>query len=101
MGMPMIKNTLSQLTCLYQFFLVMGVSVTCFFEGSYDLLRLGSDVFAAGDGCEERYLGSTARWPAAGWFDGMVEFSRQRDRYSRGKVRGCSRREGEWRKQEI
>ena len=67
-----MRKTFNQLTCLYQFFLVMGVSVMCFFEGSYDLLLLGSDVLAIGDGCEERNFGSTARWPAAGWLDGMM-----------------------------
>ena len=44
----------------------------CFRFGSYDLDRFGSEVFAMGLGCEERYWGSTARWPAVGWCDGMV-----------------------------
>ena len=33
---------------------------------------MGSDFFAADDGCEERYSGLTAKWPAAGWLDGMI-----------------------------
>ncbi len=71
--MPTIKKTFNQFTCLYQFFFVMGLSVMCLFDGSYDLLLLGSEVFAIGDGCEERNLGSTAKWPAAGWLDGMMD----------------------------
>ena len=61
-----MRVTLSQLTCLYQFALVMGVSVICGFFGSYLGLRLGSEGLAAEDGCEERYSGLTAKWPAAG-----------------------------------
>lgn len=49
-----MRVTLSQLTCLYQFDLVMGESVICGFFGSYDLLRFGSDVLANDDGCDER-----------------------------------------------
>ena len=71
-GIPTIRKTFNQFTCLYQFFLVRGVSVMCVLEGLYDLFLLGSEVFAMGDGCEERKAGSTARWPAAGWLDGMV-----------------------------
>lgn len=67
-----MRVTFSQLTCLYQLALVMGVSVMCGFLGSYDLLRFGSEVFAKGEGCDERYWGWTARWPAAGWFEGIV-----------------------------
>ena len=50
MGMPMMKNTLSQLTCLYQLDLVMGVSVMWGLEGSWRELRMGSDVLATLDG---------------------------------------------------
>ena len=50
MGTPTISVTLSQLTCLYQFALVMGSSVIWGFLGSYFLLRIGSDVFAMLDG---------------------------------------------------
>ena len=63
--------TLSQLTCLYQFALVMGVSVMCGFLGSYLGLRFGSEVLAIGDGCLT-YSGSTAIMPAVGWWEGML-----------------------------
>lgn len=43
--------TLSQLTCLYQFAFVRGVSVMCGFFGSYLALRLGSETVAMEDGC--------------------------------------------------
>lgn len=65
------KLTLSQLTCLYQLALVMGVSVMCGFLGSYLGLRFGSEVLAMGDGCLT-YSGSTAIMPAVGWWEGMV-----------------------------
>ena len=45
------KLTFSQLTCLYQLALVMGVSVMCGFLGSYFGLRFGSEVLAMEDGC--------------------------------------------------
>jgi hypothetical protein len=60
------KLTFSQLTCLYQLALVMGVSVMCGFLGSYLGLRFGSEVLAMGDGCLT-YSGSTAIMPAVGW----------------------------------
>ena len=50
----------------------MGLSVICGLLGRYDCDLFGSDFFAADDGCDERYSGFTARWPAAGWEDGMV-----------------------------
>lgn len=66
-----MKKTFNQLTCLYQFDFVMGVSVMCGFLGSYLGFLFGSEGFAMGDGCEERYSGSTAKWPAAGCEEGM------------------------------
>ncbi len=33
---------------------------------------MGSDFFAAMDCCDERYSGTTARWPAAGWLEGII-----------------------------
>jgi hypothetical protein len=59
--MPIMKTTLSQLTCLYQFDLVMGVSVIWGFLGSYLGFRFGSLGFAIGEGWEERYSGFTAK----------------------------------------
>ena len=44
----------------------------CFRFGLYDFDRFGSEVFAIGLGCEERYSGLMASWPAVGWCDGMV-----------------------------
>ena len=67
-----MRVTFSQLTCLYQLALVMAVSVMWTFLGSYDLFRFGSVDFAIGEGCEERYSGLTARWPAAGCEEGMM-----------------------------
>ena len=61
-----MRVTFNQLTCLYQFALVMAESVIWAFLGSYDLLRFGSEVLACADGCDERYWGFTAKWPAAG-----------------------------------
>ena len=40
--------------------------------GRYDCDRFGSDLFDLAEGCGERYSGFTARWPAAGWEDGML-----------------------------
>ena len=40
--------------------------------GRYDCDLFGSDFRAADNGCDDRYSGFTARWPAAGWEDGMV-----------------------------
>ncbi len=67
-----MRVTLSQLTCFHKFDFVMGVSVMCTFLGSYLVFRLGSDDFAIGVGCESRYSGLTARWPAVGWEEGIV-----------------------------
>ena len=67
-----MRTTLSQLTCLYQFCFVMGYSVICFLDGSYDFDLLGSDGLAMGLGWEERYSGLMARWPAVGWCEGIL-----------------------------
>jgi len=56
-----MKVTFSQLTCLYQFDLVMGVSVMWIFLGSYFEFRFGSDGLAMGEGWEDRYSGLTAK----------------------------------------
>lgn len=67
-GMRTIKVTFNQLTCLYQLYLVKGVSVICGLVdfGLYFGSLFGSDVEAIGDGCEERYSGLIAKWPAVG-----------------------------------
>jgi len=61
-----MKKTFSQLTCLYQLYLVIGVSVMCGFLGSYCLFLLGSSLLAIAEGWEERNSGLTASMPAAG-----------------------------------
>ena len=66
-----MRVKLSQLTCLYQFDFVMGVSVMCDFLESYLVFRLGSEGFAMGVGWEEEYSGLTARWPAVGCDEGI------------------------------
>ena len=40
--------------------------------GLYDCDRFGSDFLAADDGCDDRYSGFTARWPAAGCEEGIL-----------------------------
>lgn len=50
-GVVVVKLTLSQLTCLYQFAFVIGDSVMCGFFGSYLGLRFGSEVLAIGEPC--------------------------------------------------
>ena len=71
----MIRDTLSQLTCLYQFDLVIGVSVMCVFLGSYLLGWLGSDALAIDDGGDDMYSGLTARSPAVGWGEGLMSIA--------------------------
>ena len=67
-GMPTMSTTFNQLTCLYQFFLVKGVSVICGFFGSYLVFRTGSwgAGFDIGSGCVERNSGLTAGMPLVG-----------------------------------
>ena len=46
----------------------------CGFFGSYLEFLFGSEVLAADEGCEERYSGWTARWPAAGCEEGILRW---------------------------
>jgi hypothetical protein len=72
--MPTMRVTFSQLTCLYQLAVVIGVSVMCGFFGSYLDARVGSDALAAADGWEDTHSGLTAKWLAAGWLEAILNW---------------------------
>jgi len=54
----------------------MGVSVMCGFLGSYLGFRFGSEVLAGDEGIEDMNSGLIAKWPAAGWLEGMLMYRR-------------------------
>ena len=51
----------------------------CTFFESYLGFRLGSEDLAMGVGCDDRYSGLTAKWPAAGCDEGMMWCMRRMD----------------------
>lgn len=67
----MMRKTLSQLTCWYQFDRVIGISVMWVFLGSYLGFRLGSVGFDMAEGCVDEYSGLTARSPEVGCEEGI------------------------------